>query len=142
MATLIENIYEQMDLTTRDLFDRLKDLGVIKFNVMKKHPRAFDFLNSTAKETDLAVKSIVDELGKSLIKDGLHKIFENIDMSKFRPDLDFSKVMKMINWTMLGLSDEQRNRLNSFSGITPEILREWDDYFDLMKRCFYKEEGL
>lgn len=138
VAEIIENIYDKIELSVTDFFERLKDIGVIKYNIMKKFPQAFDFINALAKEESAEVKSEINEKGKSIVENGFARIYENIDFSKFRDDIDLEKTLNIINWTMLSFSEQQRDRLNSFNDIEVEILKEWDDYFDIMKRCFYK----
>ncbi len=66
----------------------------------------------------------------------MSRIYKNIDFSKFRDDIDINKTINIINWTMLSFSEQQRNSLNSFEDVSMELLGEWDDYFDIMKRVF------
>ncbi|WP_326910986.1 TetR/AcrR family transcriptional regulator [Sedimentibacter sp. MB31-C6] len=138
VAEIIEKIYDEIDLSVTDFFERIREVGVIKYNIMKKTPQAFDFINTLGKEESAEVKSDINKKGKSIVENGFARIYENIDFSKFRDDIDLEKTLNIINWTMLSFSEQQRDRLNSFKDIEVEILKEWDDYFDIMKRCFYK----
>ncbi|MFA6983990.1 MAG: TetR/AcrR family transcriptional regulator [Sedimentibacter sp.] len=138
VAEIIENMYGEIDLNVTDFFERIRDVGAIKFKIMKKIPQAFDFLKTVEKEESAEVKSEINKRSKSVIEHGFARIYENIDFSKFRDDIDIKKTINIINWTMLSFSEQQRNRLRSFKDIEVEILKEWDDYFDIMKRCFYK----
>lgn len=135
---IIEKIYDEIDLSVTDFFERIRDVGVIKYNIMKNTPQAFDFINALGKEESVEVKSDINKKGKSIVENGFVRIYENIDFSKFRDDIDLEKTLNIINWTMLSFSEQQRDRLNSFKDVEVEILKEWDDYFDIMKRCFYK----
>jgi len=138
VAEIIEKIYDEIDLNVTDFFERIREVGVIKYNIMKKTPQAFDFINALGKEESAEVKLDINKKGKSIVENGFARIYENIDFLKFRNDIDLEKTLNIINWTMLSFSEQQRDRLNSFKDIEVEILKEWDDYFDIMKRCFYK----
>lgn len=138
VAEIIENMYDEIDLSVTDFFERIKDVGIIKYNIMKKVPQAFDFINAIGKEESPEVRSEIKSKSKIIIKNGMERIYKNIDFTKFRDDIDINKTLNIINWTMLSFSEQQRNSLNSFEDIGIELLSEWDDYFDIMKRCFYK----
>lgn len=40
---------------------------------------------------------------------------------------------------MLGFAEEYMNRLDSIEDVGMEILHEADEYFEILKRCFYKK---
>ncbi|MDF1572167.1 MAG: hypothetical protein P1P82_11180 [Bacteroidales bacterium] len=46
----------QIDLSQTELFQRLKETGVIKYNVMKRFPQGFDFLKSLEHKNSEDVK--------------------------------------------------------------------------------------
>ena len=63
---------------------------------------------------------------------------KNIDYSKFREDIELEKVLNMINWVMLGFSEQTRGKLESYGEADESHIKEADEYIDIMKRCFYK----
>ncbi|HPZ71832.1 MAG TPA: TetR/AcrR family transcriptional regulator, partial [Peptococcaceae bacterium] len=52
---------------------------------------------------------------------------------------DREKMIRVIDWTMLGFAEENLNKVGSIEDVSPEILREADEYFALLKKCFYKK---
>jgi TetR/AcrR family transcriptional regulator len=137
---ITEQIYEEMDTNETDIFKRLRDVGLIKFKIIKKYPQAFNFLKAAAQEESAEVKSDIENKIKPLLESGFARIYQNIDLTKFRDDIDIQKTIDIINWTMLSFAEQQRNKLNSFEEISMDLFSEWDSYFDIMKRCFYKKE--
>lgn len=135
---VIDKIYAEVDWTEPDIFQRMKGIGLVKFKIYKQFPQAFNFLKSVASENAAEVKSEIDKIGKHLIASGLEKGYQNIDWTKFREDINREKMMNIINWTILSFSEQQRNEVNSIDDVGMEVLSEWDDYFDILKRCFYK----
>jgi AcrR family transcriptional regulator len=138
MMDISNQIIHKIDLKQTELFQRLKETGIIKYNVMKRFPQGFDFLKSLEHENSDDVKPELEERKNEILNHGLNKMYENIDWSKFRDDINLEKSMNIIQWFMLSLSEQQISRLESFKEIDNEILSEWDDYFDILKRCFYK----
>ncbi len=139
IGSVIEKIYDEVDVNKTDFFERLRDLGLIKYKVIKQFPQAFDFLKTVGQENAPEVKPELDKIGKSFIEKGFEKMYENVDLTKFRDDMDIERVLKIINWTALGFAEEQVSQIDSYEEVTMEHLREWDVYFDILKRCFYKE---
>jgi len=140
MVEIVDKIYDEVDWNETDIFRRMKAIGLVKFKVYKKFPPVFIFLKALAHEEAAEVKPEINKLGKSLIAGGLERGYKNIDLTKFRDDIDVQKAINIINWAILGFAEQQRDAVDSFEDIGMEVLDEWDDYFDLMKRCFYKEE--
>lgn len=136
---LIEKNFAEINVNERDFFKRIRDVGLIKFRIYSKYPQAFFFLKSVASEDAAEVKSETDRLGKNFIERSFEKMYQNIDLTKFRDDIDIQKAMNIINWTALSFAEQQRNRVHSFEDINTDLLREWDGYLDILKRCFYKQ---
>lgn len=136
---IIDKIYDEVDWNETDLFNRIRDIGLIKFKIMKKYPQVFNFLKTARNEDAIEVRSEIDNIGSHIVESGLERGYKNIDLTKFREDIDIQKVINIIDWTSLGFAERQVDKLKSFNDITMEPLREWEEYSDLMKRCFYKK---
>jgi AcrR family transcriptional regulator len=139
VAEMIEKIYAQVDWNETDFFERMRQMGLVKFKIYKRFPQAFDFLKALAHEDAAEVKCEIRKMGKDLIESGLERGYQNIDWSKFREDIDREKMISIINWTMLGFAELYRDKVDSFGDVGVEVLSESDEYFDILKRCFYKK---
>ena len=139
VAKVIEQIYAEVDWQEADFFARVRQLGAVKYKIYKKYPHAFNFLKTLAHEDAAEVKPTISKLKKELVSSGLERGYHNIDWTKFREDIDREKMIKIINWTMLSFAEQNMNKVDSIEDVGPEILREADEYFALLKRCFYKE---
>lgn len=136
---IINKIYDEIDYNETDFFKRTREVGLIKFKIMKKFPQVFDFLKTVGNEYSTEVKSEIEKTRKHSIETGFERGFKNIDLTKFRDDIDFQKMMNIINWTLLSFAEQQINKADSFKDTDIEVLREWDEYFDILKLCFYKK---
>lgn len=139
VAKVIEQIYAEVDWQEADFFARVRQLGAVKYKIYKKYPHAFNFLKTLAHEDAAEVKPTINKLKMELVSSGLERGYHNIDWTKFRDDIDREKMIKIINWTMLSFAEENMNKVDSIEDVGGEILREADEYFALLKRCFYKE---
>lgn len=137
---VIERIYREADWRQPDIFARMKALGLVKLKVYKEFPQVFRFLKSAASEDAAEVKSEISRLGEAAIADGLERGYRDIDVSKFREDMDIDKMLNIITWTMLSFAEQQREQVDSIDEVGTKVLEEWDDYFEILRRCFYKKE--
>lgn len=135
---IVEFVYEQIDLQETDIFKRIEKLGIKKLQIQRRFPQIFDFLLSLAKEESDQVKYIIKEKIHSIHEEGVTRIYENIDYSMFREDIDIKKAIEILNWTMFGFGEKALNQLNSFEDVGEQYLQEWDSYSKLLKNCFYK----
>lgn len=107
---ILENMYEEIDLSETDLFNRIENIGLQKLYVQQNHPEIFDFLKSTIEEESLEIKSIIEQHVSRIYEDGRQKIYANIDYSKFRDDIDIDKAIEILNWTMYGFGQKDFNK--------------------------------
>jgi TetR/AcrR family transcriptional regulator len=139
-AQMVEKIYAEVDWDERDCFQRLRQIGLVKLKVFQRFPQAFNFLLALQQEDAPEVKAHVQSFSKNLISSGFEKGYRNIDWTKFRDDVDREKMLNIINWTLLGIAEVYRDKVDSVEDLGPEVLREAEEYFEILRRCFYKME--
>ncbi|WP_096190176.1 TetR/AcrR family transcriptional regulator [Evansella halocellulosilytica] len=139
---IIEEILAEIDLTETDFFERINQLGEIKYNIYKKHPDLFQFLQAFNQEDDPEVKEDLEKMKESTLATGFERMYENIDFSKFRDDIDLEKTINIINWTMLSFGEKQITSIDTIEDFGKEQMNEWKEYLEIMKRCFYKQEEM
>ncbi len=133
--------YKKINLDEKDFFIRLNQMCIIKFELLNKYPEMFRFIETAYMETSKSVKKELDERKEKLIKINSIKVFEGIDLSKFKEDIDVKKAINAIIWTFQGLGDEALKKAKILSLDKPdysEVFAEADVYIDMFKNCFYK----
>lgn len=133
----IGQIYQEIDLSETDIFNRLGQIGLIKVAIFKKHPDVFNFLKAITLEESFEVKEEISRKIEHTFKEGLDNIYQNIDYAKFKDDIDIEKAIEIINWTMIGFGEKAKAKLNSYQNINTEILEEWACYSEILKQSFY-----
>ena len=133
-----------LDTSERDFFKRLKKMSMIKLAFLKKHPDAMNFLGTIlinhAEHLTEALTSRIEALQKA----GYAKMYDNLDYSLFREDVDVKKAFDLIRWSFDGYEQELKYRLRDQplrSNDLEPYFDEFFDYLDIMRRCFYKTEG-
>ncbi len=140
---LSEEFFQELDFTQRDIFERLKNLMILKSRLMARHPEIFDFMMSASMESSEDVKESLNNTSTELMHDSYSKLFENIDLANFREGTDIQRTINIIMWTLQGFSSqelEKAKRLNKGLDDFDEAFQEAEVYIDMMKKAFYKSE--
>lgn len=140
---VINYINEHIDLTERDLFQRIENIGLQKMYIQQKNPQVFDFLASTKQEESLEVSEIINQKLGVMYDKSIKNLYEGIDYTKFRDDIDIEKAIEILNWTMFGFGEKGLHQIQTFENVTEfgeYYLNEWKQYAHLLKASFYKEE--
>lgn len=138
---IIETLYDQIDLTERDIFKRIEHIGLQKLHIYKQYPYVFDFLASTMQEEAIEVKDVIKQKVNQVYEQGTALIYQQIDKSKFREDIEVDKAIEILNWTMMGFGQRAIHQLNTFNEVGDfgeAYLEEWNKYSDILKNSFYK----
>lgn len=118
-----------------DLFERIRESEQIKLAVMSEYPYVLDFLLSVRRETDGALREEISKIKVESFPPWKESFLPGLDASKLREGIDLEKVIKIISWTTDGLLAQHKDGF-----ILEEIFTEMDQYLDLMRKAFYKEE--
>ena len=138
---IIEEMYEQIDLNETDIFKRIEKTGIQKWHIQQRFPHVFNFLASVIQEESSEVKEIIEQKVDPIYEQGLEKMYDGIDYSKFREDIDIEKAIEILTWTMYGFGEKGLKQIKSFENISDfgeQYLEEWKIYSDILKCSFYK----
>ncbi|WP_368490552.1 TetR/AcrR family transcriptional regulator [Clostridium sp. BJN0013] len=140
----IKDLVEKTDLKEKDIFNRLRQRALLEIEIINKYPDMFDFIMSASIEESDDVKSDLELRNKKMMNNRLDRYFKDFDTSKFKEDIDLKQAVKVITWTLegiSGISTEEYKKLKSLSltqSYYEEILEKMDSYIKLLKKCFYK----
>lgn len=137
----MNEFYKKINLDEKDFFIRLNQICTIKFELLNKYPEMFRFIETAYTETSKSVNKELDERKEKLIEINSIKVFQNIDLSKFKENIDVEKAINVMLWTFQGLGDQVLKKAKLLSLDRPnysEIFKEADIYIDMFKNCFYK----
>ncbi|MBN2909970.1 TetR/AcrR family transcriptional regulator [Polycladomyces sp. WAk] len=138
---VMNEFFAKIDLNEHDILKRFREMLLLKIELIKRYPEIFEFMKVAYFEDAAEVKSDLERRNKEMITRSYQELFGDIDLSKFREDIDAKRAVNIIIWTMEGFSSQQQEKAKSLSLNDldfDEILAEMDHYIDLLKKCFYK----
>ena len=135
---LVERMEADFDRSITDFFDNMKMMTTIKISMMKEHPAIFAFLASFYLEEDSDVKDDIREYMARSLKLREQWIFDDIDVSRFKDDVDSKLIDTLMVWAGEGFANKLKQGLDieEIEAFTGELFA----CIDLMKKYFYKEE--
>lgn len=145
---VMNDFYNLMNLEQRDILERWKQGALLKMDLIRVHPKIFDFLSQAVLTNDEEVKEEIKERYISLANTTIPKVYDNIDRSLFRDDIDIDAAIKVILNTIeeyarseTKYAQNEADKGKSTGDYYAEygrILSDLDRYILLFRRCFYK----
>ncbi|NRD77272.1 TetR/AcrR family transcriptional regulator [Bacillus sp. BRMEA1] len=135
------DFYQKIDLSETDFFKRISQGVRIKMDLLNQYPEAFKFLEETYFEDSEEVKAELEKRIKEMNDINFGKIYEGIDISKFRDDMDIQKVLKIITWTFEKVSEEELQKVKLSPGHEMDYQRMQqiaEEYSGILIKAFYK----
>lgn len=125
-----------------DFIDKYAQVGKIKKEAYIKNPHIFNFFGTIYINKDKFEMSQELQNKLNYVRDsGLKKIYDNIDTSLFREDVEPQEVIKLIQWTMDGYERELVSKLDGKELQDVDMEPYWEDFYrflTVLKRIFYK----
>ena len=136
------HFFENMD---DDIFARWISFAKVKLELVAKYPSMSDFVQRSMIDDDEGVQLFLKNELSKFSKIFSTQIFEGINTSKFRKDVDIKKAMQMLTWVLEGFANTWKEEIVDFSGDDIDkwgesLLTEFMHYINLLKISFYKEE--
>lgn len=141
LGVLKKEILMKFNYEERDIFDRIQQSSILKMEVLKKHPEMYNFIGTAYMEDSSEVKDELENINKEIISSSYERLYENIDISKFKKDVDVKRAIEIITWTIDGFSKKELVKIKkvSLEEINyDELFKELDIYFNILKKSFYK----
>lgn len=146
---IMDEIYfQKIDFAVRDIFERLIQFSQIKQKVYCKYKNSFDFIGHILLNIERYEKIYGNLREKKIqIEQGIDDVLtKNIDLSKFREDIEPEKAMKLIYWSIEGYRGDLTKQLKEidFTQVVQEDLQPYYDefysYINTLKKVYYKTE--
>jgi TetR/AcrR family transcriptional regulator len=136
-----DEFYKKVDLTERDFFKRIRQSVHIKMDLQTKYPDILNYIQEAFMQDSPDIKEEFDKKKQELTAVNIGIIYDGIDLSKFRDDVDPHKILKIISWTFEKMSDEELLKAKMVPDHKidyDKVFLEAEEYFDIFIKCFYK----
>jgi len=119
-----------------DFFEKMKVTIAIKVDMIKEYPAILSFLASVYAEKDSDVAEEIFGLLAEGMKFRERWLYDGVDVSRFKDDIDHKLVDKFLVWAAEGFTNSLRNGLDidAIGLLTKELF----DFLDIMQKHFYK----
>jgi TetR/AcrR family transcriptional regulator len=141
ITTIMQEFYAKINLKQRNILERLRNMFLLKFELVNKYPAIFDFVASAYFEKDPAVTSKINKYTTLLYFDAQKEILKDIDVALFKANIDIEKAVNIIIFTLRGYSESQtlpQKRIEDYSKEQERYIREIDEYITVLRTVFYK----
>jgi AcrR family transcriptional regulator len=136
---IMNEINAKFDNSINDFFERIKMSTDIKVAIIKKYPATLSFIYSVYYETNEEVK---DGIAALMSKGDTFRnkfVFEGMDYSKFKDNVDVMLVMKMLIWMGEGFVNPSKSmQVEDLD----TICKDFFESLKLLKNNLYKEQYL
>ncbi len=132
---------EKVDITQPDFIERLKQIAEIKSAYHQRNPNMLSFLGTMFFQDELELPEDLQEKYDSMLLKRQTMLYENINTSLFRDDIDREKAFKLIQWSMEGYQNDLIMRIKYENLHTFDVAPYWDEFYDyvaILKTTFYK----
>jgi TetR/AcrR family transcriptional regulator len=141
MEIITDGLFAKINWEERDLLQKYRQIVILKFELLKKHPEMFQFVKNAYEEDSLAIKKELEIRDQQAITKSYAKLFQSIDTSRFKKGLNIEKAINIIVWTMEGLSHQyqEKMKLIPVDQIKLEdLLIDMDSYIETLKLSLYQ----
>lgn len=135
-------ICSQIDTSKGDLPSILKQIGIRKLEVLKRHPDMTDFIAQTKREKSPEVHEDLEKIEKERsyqLKENF--LFGNLDMTLFKPEFRNESTIKLIRWALDGCAKELQDNYKGQDIQDPaidELMKDFDMYVEIIRQAFYR----
>jgi TetR/AcrR family transcriptional regulator len=136
-----DEFYKKVDLAESDFFKRIRQAVQIKMDLQTKYPDILTFIQEAFMQDSPEIKDEFDKKKQELNAVNIGIIYDGIDLTKFRDDVDVQKILKVISWTFEKMSDEELLKAKMVPGHKidyDKVFMEAEEYFEIFIKCFYK----
>ncbi len=134
---------DRIDDQEGDFLEKYKKAAQVKLEIYNYNPQVLNLLGNLVVNQEV---ELPPDLEKRLIEtqqQGYFRLFNNIDKSLIRKDLDPDRAIKLIQWMMDGYTGEMINNLKGKKLSQIDLEPYWEDfyaYLDMLRRVFYQQK--
>lgn len=137
---LDKNYFKLMDFRLKDIFERLRQSYLLQIELLKNYPWIFEFAKLSVETNSNEVNKELEERAYKKQSLCYHQIFDRIDESKFRADLNIEKSKQFIYWSNIGFTNQILQEIQNAEASRIDyslIIASLDEYFEELRKLFY-----
>lgn len=140
---MIDEYLERVDIKETDFIARLQQAAQVKMIAQRENEQVFNFMGAFMLSGDAELPKHLQKRYEDLQILGNALLYEGIDTSLLRDDVDPDKAFKLIRWSIEGFQTELVQRLQGEKMTAIDFDPYWEEFYDylhILKKTFYKEQ--
>ncbi len=138
-----EEFYSKLDCNEPDIIRRLRQIAILKLELIQRHPDLYNFLLTAFGEDNPEIRHELEDKNKDVFEKAYKALLENINILQFKDGLEPEKVLMIFLWVTQGLGNRELERIKldpayKVNYDLEKIMSEFDDYLVLLQKVFYK----
>lgn len=136
------NYMNKIDLKETDFIERLKQATILKMKTFDEHPDVFYFLGTILLNENVVLPKELQKQYDNLQTLAYSLMYDNIDTSLFRTDVNVEKAFQLIRWSIDGYQHHLIQRLQGKKFTEIDFDPLWDEFFqylDVLRIAFYED---
>lgn len=141
---LNKEYYQLIDYDEPDIFNRLHQSLLLQIKLLKEYPWIFEFNKLSAVSHSEDINSELENRNNRKHAECYPAIFDAIDTSGFRQELDIEKCKQIILWSCVGFSNQMLENIRNteYSRLDYQSMeKKLNDLFIQLRQIFYKREN-
>lgn len=143
LNTIEREYLNYINMKEKDFIERFSQITQVKMTYHYENPNVSNFISNIYLDNELELPEDLEKRLAKMMEEGLSKLYEDIDYSLFRNDIDKDKAFQLIRWSMEGYQNDLLNELKGKNITLLNLDPYWDDFYDylaILKTTFYKLE--
>lgn len=140
VARVKEHVLDEEIHAITDFFDYCRYAAKRKCELLARNPRIMDFIMRAWNAKDEIISEDIGRRMREQMAEIARNHFRNVDFSKFRDDVDFKVVYRMLVWMVEGYIVEQGRTGQTVT--LDEMMAQYLEIAAYLRRMSYKEEYL
>lgn len=139
----VDSMIKKMNVNNPDIFERILEWTELKISISNEEPMTYKFFASAFLNVPEELKAEIEIRYKKLYDKGYKLTMDDIDMSKFRNDIDKQKAIELIIAALNGISEKYMMMYKSFEDNGYERRKqsyeELKEYINVLRKAFYHD---
>jgi len=135
------NYMNHIDDQESDFIERLRRATLLKMKTYQAHPNIFHFLGSIFMNENIDLPVKLQQKYEQVHRRGSSLLFDHIDTTLFRKDIDVEKAIDLIRWSIEGYQHHIIRQLQGKNLATIDFDPLWEEFFaylDVLKTVYYE----
>jgi len=144
MQTIHDEFFSRIDTGERDLIERFRHIAMVKTAYYYENPNVNNFIAMVLLADDITLPRDLQTRLEDLQQLGHRMMYDNIDYTLFRDDVDPEKAFNLIRWSIDGYQSELLQQFKEAKIAAIDLEPYWEEFYAYMeelKRIFYNKEG-